>query len=138
MRKLIFTLFSLLLILTACSNSDEDIDNTTECPDDVVCTEILISLTFSPKTGNGVPIFLDSYYSQNLDNGETYSILNSNVASTASYVVVSDEQLEEINQEGTNIRFIGLQGNQIVVQQDFLVGHDCCHVIPLSGPFDDQ
>ncbi len=138
MRKLFCTLFSLLLILTSCSNSDEDIDNTTECPDNVVCTEILISLTFSPKGANDTPIFLDNYYSQNLDNGQTYSILNSNIASTASYVVVSDEQLEEINQEGTNIRFIGLQGNQIVVQQDFLVGHDCCHIIPLSGPFDDQ
>lgn len=138
MRKLICTLFSVTLILTSCSNSDEDIGNTSSCPDNIVCTEILVSLTFSPKTPNGVPIFLDSYYSQNLDNGKTYSILDSNVASTASYVVVSDEQLEEINQEGTNIRFIGLQGNQIVVQQDFLVGHDCCHVVPLEGPFDGQ
>ncbi|OEK01552.1 hypothetical protein BFP97_08465 [Roseivirga sp. 4D4] len=138
MRKLICTLFSLLLILTACSNSDEDVDNTSSCPDNIACTQVFISLTFSPKTANGVPIFLDSYYSQNLDNGETYSILNSSVASTASYVVISDEQIEQINQEGTNIRFIGLQGNQIVVQQDFLVGHDCCHVVPLGGPFDDQ
>ncbi|MBO3700566.1 hypothetical protein [Roseivirga sp. E12] len=138
MRKLIYLLIINLIFITACSNDDQPLNNNEDCPDNIVCTEILISLTFSPKDGNDNPIFLDSYYSQNLDNGQTYSITNGTVLSTASYVVVSDEQLDEINQNGTNIRFIGIQGNQIVVQQDFVVGHDCCHVVPLSGPFEGQ
>ncbi len=119
----------------SCTNEDDSL-NTSDCPADIVCTLVFTSLTFSPKDANNQPISLDSFYAQNLDNGNTYSISSGNLLNTTTFTVITDNEIDEIQRNGTNIRFIGLQGDQIVVQQDFVVGHDCCHVVPLSGPFD--
>lgn len=136
MKKLFFLFILNSVFIFSCSNTDDSISNLIDCSANIGCTEVFVSLTFSPKNENGQPIMLDSFYSQNLDNGKTYSISSGNLLNTTSYVVVTDGQLDEINQSGTNVRFFGLQGNQIVIQQDFVVGHNCCHVVPLSGPFD--
>ncbi len=138
MKKLFYLLFTVNLVCMGCANTDNGIDNLSDCPIDIGCTEVFVSLTFSPTDSNNQPIFLDSFYAQNLDNGNTYSIPNENSLNTPSYTVITDNELDQINKDGTNIRFIGLQGNEIAVQQDFVVGHNCCHVIPLSGPFDGQ
>lgn len=137
MKKLISTVLLSLIILCSCSNEDDSLGNS-DCPTDIVCTLILKSLTFSPKGDNDQAILLDSFYAQNLDNGNTYSIESNDQLNSTRYIVISDAQIGEINKSGTNIRFIGLQNDQIVVQQDFVVGHDCCHVLPLAGPFDSQ
>lgn len=137
MKKLVFSILLSGLMVFSCTNED-DAMNVTDCPSDIGCTEVFISLTFSPKDDNDQAILLDSFYAQNLDNGNTYSIPATNLLNTTSYTVISDAEIDEINKDGTNIRFIGLQGDQIVVQQDFVVGHDCCHVLPISGPFDGQ
>lgn len=138
MKKLICSIFLLNLIVFSCTNEDDAIDNISDCPTDIICTLVFTSLTYSPIDDNDQAILLDSFYAQNLDNGNTYSIPSNNQLNPARYIVISDAQIEEINKSGTNIRFIGLQNDQIVVQQDFVVGHDCCHVVPLNGPFDSQ
>lgn len=137
MKKLVFSIILSGLIVFSCSNEDDSL-NESDCPTDIACTLVLTSLTYSPKGANNQPIFLDSFYAQNLDNGNTYSISSSNLLNTNTFTVITDAEIGEIQRDGTNIRFIGLQGDQIVVQQDFVVGHDCCHILPISGPFDGQ
>lgn len=136
MKKLVYlTLFVCLFV--SCGKTDDQPDNAIgECPANLACTAIFVSLFFTPRNSSNQPINLDNFYTQNLDNGNTYSIINNPVGQSNSYIVISDGQRSEINGEGTNIRFIGLLGDQIVVQQDFIIGHDCCHVTPISGPFD--
>lgn len=136
MKKLVYLILSISFIIASCASEDEPLTTDNDCPPNLSCTEIFVSLTFSPKDGNNQPIILDSFYSQNLDNGNTYSIQNTNVSTQNSYVVITDAFIEEIQKKGTQIRFIGLIGNQIMVQQDFLIGHDCCHVEGLDGPLD--
>lgn len=138
MKKPYYFIFLVSLLCASCGNSEDPINSIDACPDNIGCTEIFVSLTFSPKDNNNQGIVLDTFYSQNLDNGNTYSTPNASLAQQNSYTVITDAALEEIDKDGTNIRFIGLQGDQIVVQQDFVVGHDCCHVVPVSGPFDGQ
>lgn len=88
---------------------------------------------------DGKPVVLDNYYVKNIDNGNLYqeSSLNDHL-DEGQYVVVSDVRLSEIKKTGTILRFFGIKNNEIVLQQDFTVGHDCCHIIPLSGPFVEQ
>lgn len=136
MKKLVFSILLLGLMVFSCTNEDDSMNNS-DCPSDIGCTEVFVTLTFSPKDNDNQPISLDSFYAQNLDNGNTYSI-PSNSLNTNTFTVITDGEIGEIQRDGTNIRFIGLQGDQIVVQQDFVVGHDCCHVLPLTGPFDGQ
>lgn len=123
----------LLLGLASCS--DDASPNDQDCPTELLCTEQFVSLTFSPRV-NGEFVELDSYYTQNLDNGMAY-IFDSdhNLPISEFYIVISDAQLNDIDKEGTTLRFFGTKDNQLVIEQDFIVGHDCCHVIPLEGPF---
>ncbi|MFY0592522.1 hypothetical protein [Roseivirga sp.] len=138
MKKRYFLFLTIALLFSACDQSDDSlISNFLGCSSTMGCTEIFISLSYTPIDDNNQPIVLDNFYTQNLDNGNTYSIQDHNLDLQNSYIVIDDDQLAEINKTGTNIRFFGIVDDQIVLQQDFVVGHDCCHVIPVSGPFDD-
>ncbi|OEK05131.1 hypothetical protein [Roseivirga misakiensis] len=137
MKKFVYLLLGCFLLLGCNETDDSPINNLKTCSANQACTEIFVSLTFTPRGLNGQTISLDSFYTQNLDNGNTYSIQNSLLDQEDTYTVVTDNELTEINMNGTNLRFFGLIGNQIVVQQDFVVGHDCCHVTSISGPFNE-
>ena len=106
-----------------------------ECDLDLVCTENFVSLSYRPQDELDNGILLDNYYSQNLDNGNTYDFRNPDLArADSSYVLITDAQINEVQSSGTVIRFFGEANGQIIVEQDFLVGHDCCHVVLLQGP----
>ena len=127
----------IVCILTLFSCGEDAAPSDQGCPTELLCTEQFVSLTFSPKE-NGEFIKLDSYYSQNLDNGNSYNFDQSNNLPVSEfYVLITDGEMEEISKEGTVIRFFGIKDNQVIIEQDFIVGHDCCHVIPLQGPFGD-
>ena len=106
-----------------------------QCPPDLACTEIFISFAYAPLDNTDEPLLLDTYYSRNLDNGQTYTFGEADDTRTlGNYTVITDAQIEEINATGTFIRFIGVKDGEIVLEQDFLIGHDCCHIVPLEGP----
>ena len=120
-----------------CSCGEDTSPNDQDCPTELFCTEEFRTITFSPMTIGF--IILDSYYSQNLDNGKTYNFGHTGILPQDEfYVIITDGQMEEIEKEGTTIRFFGLINNQIVIEQDFLIGHDCCHVITIEGPSNNQ
>lgn len=134
MRRLIYLSLALLFIYGCGNDADANVQD--DCPDDIPCTEVFVTLTFSPKDENDQSILLESFYTQNLDNGNTYDgPSQTDFQQQGTYVVISDGELDEINKDGTPVRFFGIIGDRIVIEQDFVVGHDCCHVQPLDGPF---
>lgn len=136
MKRLFFLLSICLVAISSCE--EEITYDQTPCPEDFVCTEELQYLTYSPKV-NGQSVILDDYYVKNLDNGNFYqksSLINP--LQEGTYLVISDLHRNELRQSGTILRFFGIQNGQITLQIDFKVGHDCCHIVPLGGPFDEQ
>ncbi|KYG74077.1 hypothetical protein [Roseivirga spongicola] len=133
-----YILFLLTLLAFSSCGEDEISMLSAPCNQDLVCTEELRYLSYKAML-DGKPVVLDNYYVKNLDNGNLYqeSSLNDHL-DEGQYVVVSDVRLSEIKKTGTILRFFGIKNNEIVLQQDFTVGHDCCHIIPLSGPFVEQ
>lgn len=125
----------MLLGITFLGLSCEDTESPLECSNDIGCTLNLVSIIHKPQDEVENGILLDNYYSQNLDNGNVYDFRNPNTARTdSSYVVISDAQKDEVKSSGTTIRFFGEANGEVIIEQDFLVGHDCCHVILLQGP----
>ncbi|GHE69287.1 MULTISPECIES: hypothetical protein [Roseivirga] len=135
MKKLFYSIYIIAFAtLVAC-----EVDNPAsfdDCPVNLLCTEEFRHYTYSPKTNNQ-PILLDDYYVKNLDNGNIY-LHGSNQLPLheGQYLVITDAAISEIKRKGTVVRFFGVKNNTIILETDFLVGHDCCHVTPLSGPFD--
>lgn len=132
MKKIAFLcLIGLLWTTWAC---DEEL-NALKCDPDLACTEVFVTLTYTLRDNQDNAIILDNYYSQNLDNGNVYNFNNPLTANSEGvYAIISDGQKDEVVAGGTTIRFIGEKDGQIVAQQDFVVGHDCCHVVLISGP----
>ncbi|NVK85709.1 MAG: hypothetical protein HWE21_15395 [Cytophagia bacterium] len=130
--------FLLLASITVFSCNEEDASMVPDdCPEELFCTEELRHLTYK-ATVNGEPTVLDDYYIKNLDNGLIYQKNPQNdFLDEGVYVVISDALMDEVKKSGTILRFFGIKNNTIVLQQDFIVGHDCCHVVPISGPFED-
>lgn len=115
----------------SCSEEDEPL----ECLENRACTEIFVTFAYAPVDSQDQSILLDSYYSQNLDNGQRYSFTDDDLQlRTGSFTVITDAQIEQLKSTGTTIRFIGIKDSRIVLEQDFFIGHDCCHIIPLEGP----
>jgi len=134
--KQLFSLLSICVLLVF--SCDEDVTrNENICQEDLPCTEELRFLTYSPKV-NGEAVILDDYYVKNLDNGNYYQS-SSLIAymDEGTYLIISDVRRQELRQSGTTLRFFGIKNGQIILQTDFEVGHDCCHIVPLSGPFDE-
>jgi len=130
-RILLFYLLAFTLFSCEEDSSPED------CPDDLICTAQFVVLSLNLEE-DGSPIILRDYEVLNLDNNNRYTFEEyAPLPANGVYPVISDGQRNEINREGTRMKLIGTSPNGDVYETEFIVGHDCCHVKPISGAFYD-
>lgn len=129
MKKLLPIL--LFLAILSCDNES----NPDNCPQNLICTEQFEILTIE-LTENGEAILLSDYEILNLDNNNTYTYDEYWLSDEPGiYPVLSDGEMDEIQKEGTTLRLVGTLENGDAFEVEFMAGHDCCHVISISGPF---
>lgn len=109
-------------------------------PDTALKTSVFLSLSVKVSTLGGTPVILDAYQSINLETGNVLasSAHGGSVQTHGIYVLAHDLQLEEIEEHGSPIQFTGYIGGKQVVRQEFIIGHDTCHVQLLSGDLELQ
>ncbi|WP_224994550.1 hypothetical protein [Cesiribacter sp. SM1] len=103
----------------------------TQCPQDLVCTEVFVSVHAHITNSIGEAVVLDSFYSKNIVSGEKYtwdSWQGSEPAGNGYYPILTDSQLRSISADGTPIEFVGFKNGKEVVNRVFVIGHDCCHI----------
>jgi hypothetical protein len=49
------------------------------------------------------------------------------------YKLISDTEINDIVKEGTDVTFYGYSNDSQIISENYKVGHDCCHVVFLSG-----
>lgn len=131
MKKLWVLALILSFGLFACDN-DKDAD---DCRDDIVCTEEFVILVGKLQYGDDDPIHLQDYKIINNDNDSIYVFgISSPEAALGEYTIITDAEMEQISKTGTTLTLIGLTQEGESFTEEFVVGHDCCHVIALSGP----
>lgn len=129
MKKLLAAL--LLIFAFSCEESTPP----EECPGDVLCTQQFVSLSVKLFNDSG-PILLSSYEVVNLDNNSIYQFDHLlHLLPEGEYIVISDGQINEIQRAGTNLRLNGILASGGEYSVDLKVGHNCCHVTAISGPF---
>lgn len=137
MKTSFYFLVSLLLLLSieACTYCNEPQE---ECPDNIACTEVFVSVV--------IPFDLIGIDITDVDFSKTYlESTNENIyehkynppfdIGPYHAVIVTDGQLQKIMKEGSKLRFelYNTSGNKIY-EATFIIGHDCCHVLKISGP----
>lgn len=102
-----------------------------DCPEDLMCTEEFRSVGIFIKDGNDQPVSLDEYYTYHTGNQKIYTF-EQQYGEEGFYPVITDAQLPELNKTGSLVKFIGITAGDTITA-DFLIGHDCCHVLKLEG-----
>ena len=118
-----------------------------ECGPGINCTYEYIILGITITDSAGKPVLLDEYVAKNLDtdqilwsinfknkNGERIRHHEKDWRNEGFYQIIDDDfRRYKIQKSGSPVKFIGKINNEIVVERNFKIGHDCCHVEILSG-----
>lgn len=134
MKKIKLLALSVLsaVVFNAC-NTEE----VTECDvEGLACTEIFVTQVVSVKSTAGDVVPLDSIVVKVSASEEVLFSENPTVNSEGTFKVISDSEKNSITKEGTDVTFYGyIEGTELVAE-DVRVGHDCCHVVFISGKQD--
>jgi hypothetical protein len=115
-----------ILIILGCTKNSSD-----ECPKNIACTEVFVSIAVKIQKENQPsfkPANLEVIFS---DSGYKKSVVND---FNGMYTFINDNDLMKIQKSGTIIYLIGKDGlDNVLFNEKYVIGHDCCHVIKLSG-----
>jgi hypothetical protein len=130
MNKLIY--FIILLPFLSCNNDDSD-----DC-NDVFCTQDFRTIVVSIQDSDSDPIALDSFevviigtgidITRNVNESE-FEIMKQH----GTYPLFGDEYQQSYANREVELNFKGIINNQIIVNKDFTVGANCCHINLVSG-----
>jgi hypothetical protein len=126
--------FSLILFtFTFFSCEDENV-NDDDCNLEArICTEEFRTVSLEITTPDGDPVILDDFYTF-LDSRTKFEFeLDEFQQGTGRYPVITDQELEELDREGTTLIFVGEKDGSNLVEHQMVIGHDCCHVILIEG-----
>lgn len=129
--KLFSAVLLTALIFTAC----EQTDNVSECDiDGALCTTQFVTVSMSLKTSTGTPFPLDSVVVTK--NGEGIYSKQTDTISNGVFPVITDSEMGKIVKEGSLVNFKGYSKGIEIVNEEYKVGHDCCHVKFIQGTQD--
>jgi hypothetical protein len=118
----------IIIIPGACSKEQK------ECTGTEICTEVYVTIGFEVKDKSGTSVILDSIRTIIASTGE---LLPAEYDQTQGfdgyYAFVGDRSLKKISRKGTSLKVEGYQKGTLIVDEQYLIGHDCCHLIKISG-----
>jgi hypothetical protein len=125
-------LLVLLLLFASCENKDSN-----DCINQA-CTEEFRTITVTIKDSENNPVVLDSFKVTNLENGNDLSRELNNAEFEAMrengvYPLFGDEYAQDFRNKEVEINFKGYIDNHELINSNYIVGADCCHIILISG-----
>lgn len=135
---------SALLILTVmaigCTKLVQDTDNSTSC-DNAVCTMEFRTVMVTVSNSDGIKVPLDSISVTDLKNNEDITrqlepFEWEMAIEAGSYPLFGDENLQKYQNQSLEVLFQGFIAGTAVVNEEFTVGADCCHVGLIKGNTD--
>lgn len=128
MKQLILAAIALLIMASTCKRTQE------ECPPDLICTMIFKSIHVQLQYESGSPVILTK---ASLSAPHLSAPLNplEEPLSEGHYMLVNDGHMNILShQKSKEFLFEGWVDDKLVVSQNYLLRHDCCHVELVEGP----
>ncbi|MFY0686882.1 MAG: hypothetical protein JXQ90_06940 [Cyclobacteriaceae bacterium] len=108
-------------------------DPGSDCGGDLLCTEQLVTLGVT-ITENDAAVLLDEATTTFVSTGEVIRPHADIGWGDGFYIIMTDAQFDSIEQSGTEVIFRGYINGDLIVEQTYTIGHDCCHVELIDGP----
>jgi hypothetical protein len=109
-----------------------------DCPGDIACTEVFVTVAV-PLEFRNLSI-RDLAYSRTVrkhGGRELFRYEYNKPFDMGPYsaYIVNDSHLPDVQKSGTVVIYTLYDtSGEIVFEDEFLIGHDCCHVEKISGP----
>lgn len=105
---------------------------------DTFCTEEFVTIAISIKDQTDSPVSLDYFEIVNINNNQdlTRDVSASELdimRQNGIYPLFGDEHVNLHKNQELDIQFRGFIDNQLIINQNYIVGIDCCHVALISG-----
>lgn len=123
MQRITYILLSIAVLASCDENSCSDVE---------FCTEQFETILVSIKDQSGTDIVMDSTATFKNNNRVFTNI--SNDPFTPLHSVLTDAEMDEVDRSGTELTFKGWKDGQVVVEEPYVIGHDCCHIVKKVGP----
>ena len=123
----LFIIFLSVALVSCCK------EETPECRDDLVCTEIFVSIGVKVQNTNNQDVTLSK---------TTTEIQGTNIILTktdfnpfsGNYTILDDLSKNDLKKSGSLVTFKGYDSkNQLIFSEIYTIGHDCCHIVKISG-----
>lgn len=125
MTMKLIPVFIILISPLSCSDKNE-------CSG--VCTAQFVTIAVNIHDENGDHVVLDSFTVTLTDtNKDITEDLHFNPAHSDSYPIINDNFKAEAQSDNLKIQFIGIISDVIVVQENYVIGANCCHIELVSG-----
>lgn len=100
-----------------------------------VCTEEFRYVTVRVELNGSIANAPDSVLTYNTVLNRVYKFeRNPTFFPVGFYPLITDGQFSDINKDGTKLEFVIYKDRREVKRVEYVVGHDCCHVVKISGP----
>lgn len=143
MKALILPLGVLLLIVCMSMSCNKDSDrgrHAGDCPPDLMCTMEFRYIQITVTDSAGKPVSLDTYRTIRLADGHAFDLQHSadewedsTRRATGIYPLLTDSEQKQVSTRGENFEFRGEKDGVMIVQEQYQVRDDCCHIDLISG-----
>lgn len=131
MSNLKFRSFIFIFIIVNIMSCGKD-ENTNDCHQNLICTQIFVSITANVQWKSNDLKWLKSKTILKRTNEIIYS---DTLSEYSVITIMSDGGLSKIKKEGDDLILeIYNENNQLLKTENYIIGHDCCHVLKISGP----
>ncbi|MFZ1527197.1 MAG: hypothetical protein WAT19_00465 [Ferruginibacter sp.] len=134
MKALLALIFASLLMSSSCNK-----ENAGDCQGDLVCTQDFRSVHVQVMNSTA-PYQLDHYITKRHSDSMVIDIHSALSAyedslfrAQGTYPVLNDGHMQLTSRQGTGFTFIGYVNNLEVIRENYVIGHDCCHIVKISG-----
>ncbi|WP_018627330.1 hypothetical protein [Niabella aurantiaca] len=100
-----------------------------------VCTEEYRFFNVKLRSASGEAIVLDTFYTRIVAGNVTFHANNTVPGGDEGYyTVVSDGQLQLLPEgKNTDLRFIGIKNDQVIVNEPYVFKNNGCHIEKIAG-----
>jgi hypothetical protein len=133
--KKITTIFSAVLLGLFTQSMSCETDRTPppgECAGDIACTMMFSMVNVEVKDQNGNKVILDEHYTIREKDGQRLKFQQNGIDSN-SYTVIDDSFISTLKSKTELFRFIGKKNGVEIVNEQYEINGDCCHVNKVNG-----
>lgn len=129
MKNLFFSVVGTIFICMGCgSDNNKDAKDCSEA----ICTDVYVSIPVTVLYEDGSPVILDSYEVRELETGRVRNVPNWGTDSH-TYTIATDGDREDFYNKKVKLQLIGKIAGKIILQENYTVTADCCHISLLEG-----